>query len=151
MSEHSAGSPETVDGFFVYGTLKRGQCRERAWRTKPLAIHQAWTSGCLYGRDDYPALTVPADASLHHRVLGEFWQFAADQMVATAAVLDIVEGTRGNSPGDLYHRQLVPVHGLDDAHVGWAITYIYNQDLQRDGFVLVLPESGTQTWPAIHA
>lgn len=77
---------------FVYGTLKRGQCREDCWPVAPLSVEVAWTLGSLWDLGPYPALLVGSD-----RVLGELWSFAPSDLAAVFEVLDRIEGT--NQPG----------------------------------------------------
>ena len=96
MHEH-----DPIECVFVYGTLKRGQCRERAWPRQPLSIEPAWTPGRLYDLGPYPALLEGSDG-----VLGELWHFAPGDMDETLRVLDGIEGFR-NQPDDLYRRVVV--------------------------------------------
>jgi gamma-glutamylcyclotransferase (GGCT)/AIG2-like uncharacterized protein YtfP len=72
-----------VDCVFVYGTLKRGQVRERSWPRQPLAVEPAWTLGRLFDLGPYPGLLAGTD-----RVLGELWRFAAEDLPETLRVLD---------------------------------------------------------------
>lgn len=130
-----------IDSVFVYGTLKRGQCRETVWPVEPTEITAGWAYGTLYGRDDYPAL-------LHgeHRVIGEIWKFDLSQMRDVLAVLDDVEGTEGNSPNDLYHRHVVDARS-DRGTIVQAYAYFYNRDPIADGFVIVPANDAAQSWP----
>ncbi len=50
-----------VQAFFVYGTLKTGQCRERCWPCKPIETRAAWVYGELYDTGPYPALFAGSD------------------------------------------------------------------------------------------
>ncbi|KAA5541470.1 gamma-glutamylcyclotransferase [Roseiconus nitratireducens] len=128
-------------GVFVYGTLKRGQCREHAWPAVPRDIRPAWIRARLFGRADYPAITAGED-----RVVGELWTFDDGQMDSVLRVLDQIEGTSGNQPHDLYHRHVVQVSGLDDHPLGDAYTYFYNSDPARDGFQPVAVANGCSRW-----
>ncbi|EMI18020.1 AIG2-like domain protein [Rhodopirellula maiorica SM1] len=119
---------------FVYGTLKRGECRESLWPAAPASIQVGWTRGKLFHRHDYPAMQAGED-----RVLGEFWSFSDDQMHEVLQVLDQIEGT--NQPGfdDLYHRVHVEVYTPDNQPLGAAFGYHYATDPLDDGFTRVVP------------
>ncbi|PAY16854.1 hypothetical protein CKO51_24205 [Rhodopirellula sp. SM50] len=131
-----------IDSVFVYGTLKRGQCRESCWPVAPRNVVASWIRGTLYGRADYPAL-MPGD----HQVVGELWRFAPLSMPQVLSVLDDIEGTDGNSPGDLYHRHVVDVFGEDGELIGAAHTYFYHRDPLADGFSQVPIVGSMQCWP----
>ena len=90
--------PSAVQSVFVYGTLQRGQCRERLWPRAPLKVEPAWTLGALYDLGPYPALVAGSD-----RILGEAWHFAAADLPPTLDILDGIEGHRG-AADDLYVR-----------------------------------------------
>ena len=135
-----------INAVFVYGTLKRGQCREGLWPEPPLEVEWAWIFGDLWGRDDYPALV---DGS--RRVLGELWRFEPDQMPRVLEVLDAIEGTSGNSADDLYHRIVVNAFDLNRDVKRPAYTYRYNRDLARGGFRPLPVEAGQQQWPGSDA
>lgn len=95
MSQTVPYQPETstkLEHVFVYGTLKRGQCREDLWPRPPASVAPAWTLGSLFDLGPYPALLAGSD-----RVLGELWSFEPSQMAAVLEVLDRIEGT--NQPG----------------------------------------------------
>ena len=79
------GSPTS---FFVYGTLKRGQCRDHLWPVTPRTITPAWLRATLYGRKDYPALQTGDD-----HILGEVWTFEISEIPAVIEQLDQIEGT----------------------------------------------------------
>lgn len=134
---------EAIIGVFVYGTLKRGQCREVMWPTPPLGIDRGWVHGRLYGRHDYPAMIRGPD-----RVQGELWRFSAETLSRVLEVLDEVEGT--NQPGspDLYHRDVVEVFDETRNLLGHAFTYRYASDPIDDGFHPLEPnEQGCVAWP----
>ncbi len=119
---------------FVYGTLKRGECRESLWPCIPVSIQVGWTRGMLFHRHDYPAMQAGED-----RVRGEFWSFTDEQMPQVMRVLDQIEGT--NQPGfdDLYRRVRVEVYATDDQPLGTAFGYHYAADPLADGFTRVVP------------
>lgn len=89
---------------FVYGTLKRGQCREDLWPRAPVSVAPAWTLGSLFDLGPYPALLGGND-----RVLGELWSFEPSEMPAVLAVLDQIEGTNQPGQSNEYDRVQVPV------------------------------------------
>lgn len=100
MPDHRTGS-ELLRHVFVYGTLKRGQCREQCWPAKPLSIRDAEVRGTLFDLGPFPALQ-GGDG----RVSGEVWEFAQEDMTAVLATTDAIEGFN-NSPSDLYQRTRV--------------------------------------------
>jgi gamma-glutamylcyclotransferase (GGCT)/AIG2-like uncharacterized protein YtfP len=140
-SDVGSASPRT-DAVFVYGTLKRGQCRAHRWPASPLRVFEAWTRGYLLGRQDYPALTPGGQ-----RVRGELWVFALDDVPRVLEVLDQIEGTHGNAPGDLYHRHRVTVFDLREGVQHHGHGYFYNLDAQANGFRPVPVLDGFQCWP----
>lgn len=109
---------EAPAGFFVYGTLKRGELRESAWPHAPLAIAEATVRGQLYDLGPYPALAEGTEL-----VLGEFWSFRPEDMQATLATLDRIEGF-DQTPHDLYQRRVVSCE-LPDQSTVLAWTYFY--------------------------
>jgi gamma-glutamylcyclotransferase (GGCT)/AIG2-like uncharacterized protein YtfP len=77
---------------FVYGTLKRGQCREHCWPIAPAVTRAAWTFGRLFDLGAYPAMLPGKE-----RIAGECWSFLEGQLPSVLLVLDRIEGT--NQPG----------------------------------------------------
>ncbi len=108
-----------LEHVFVYGTLKRGQCREYCWPSPPVSVQPAWTLGSLFDLGPYPGLLVGSD-----RVLGELWSFHTDDMRIVLAVLDRIEGT--NQVGEIneYERVRVAVTCWNQAEL-LASTYRY--------------------------
>lgn len=94
--------------FFVYGTLKRGQCRERCWPREPQMVRAAWTLGELYDTGPYPAMLRGND-----RVVGELWSFVADDVAIVSEVLDRIEGTNQGNARNEYDRESAEVFLLD--------------------------------------
>ena len=134
-----------IQSVFVYGTLKRGQCRAACWPREPLSVCEAWTWACLYGRSDYPAMTAG-----RNRVLGELWKFPADRMAEVLAKIDQVEGT--NQPGqeDLYVRVAIKTWSREGQPKDDAFAYRYATDPLADGFALLQPEGPDEwvRWPS---
>lgn len=138
-------NPEFPSAVFVYGTLKRGQCRESMWPTMPTSVREVYVFGRLFGRADYPAMTTG-----DHRVLGELWGFQSDEMPSVLAALDRIEGT--NQPGfdDLYDRVITQAYLTNGQRTQLAFTYHYATDPAADGFKLIQPQDDDAyvAWPA---
>ncbi len=127
-------SQEQVLSVFVYGTLKRGQCRETCWPCKPERIVRAWTQGELYDTGPYPALFEG-----HDLVAGELWTFDADSLTQVLIELDIVEEYRpGAEATNLYNRVIVPCIDQSGARAR-AYTYLYGRLDERRFFERVVP------------
>lgn len=129
----------SIARFFVYGTLCRGQCREKCWPLEPLEITPAWTFGTLYGRADYPAMRPGND-----RVIGECWRFETDAIAHVRMVLDEIEVTDQPGMPNLYDAVVVEVFTLTsiDQHtiaatdrIGMAQAYHYSRTPELDGFL----------------
>lgn len=110
--QHAEMMPNAV---FVYGTLKRGQCRERCWPRTPVSVEPAEVAGLLFDLGAFPALWHGQG-----RVAGELWHFHEDDMRSVLETLDRIEGY-ANSPGDLYRRERVAVK----CGVGLATAWTY--------------------------
>jgi len=106
--------------FFVYGTLKRGECRESCWPASPLRVQAAWIRGSLVDLGSYPGL-VPGD----DWVRGELWQIDATDEAQTLEVLDAIEGYRPSGTRNLYERQQVDVFDQPHAAEPCAQAYTY--------------------------
>jgi len=102
---------------FVYGTLKRGQERERCWPRTPQRIEAAEIRGELYDLGPYPAVVHGAD-----RVLGELWFLKPADVEATLRTLDEVE-CFGVEDVDLYVRETVECRTLADGLIQFAYVY----------------------------
>ena len=124
---------------FVYGTLKRGQCREHFWPRRPVAVETAWTLGGLYDLGPYPALIAGSN-----RVLGELWRFAPNDLRETLRVLDGIEGFR-NQPDDLY-RRVVAECTTDAGQVVPTFTYHYARPLPARARPVLADERGFCFW-----
>jgi gamma-glutamylcyclotransferase (GGCT)/AIG2-like uncharacterized protein YtfP len=125
---------------FVYGTLKRGEVRERMWPRQPLVIEPAEVRGALYDLGPYPALAAGDD-----RVAGELWHFAAADLPATLAALDRIEGYRGRAD-DLYKRIEVRCQTTTGAMSAW--TYCFAEPHHMTATQQVRPgPDGLCRWP----
>lgn len=143
----------SITRFFVYGTLCRGQCREKCWPLEPLEITPAWTFGTLYGRADYPAMRPGND-----RVMGECWRFDAAAIAEVRMVLDEIEVTDQPGIPNLYDVVAVEVFTLASVdqpvtassdRIGLAQAYHYSNPPEQDGFIKITPFVGhIVRWPA---
>ncbi len=119
--------------FFVYGTLKLGQCREKCWPTPPLAVLPAWTFGQLYDLGAYPALLLSHDSDAD-KIAGQVWSFQRSEFDMIIKTLDRIEGTNQPHQANEYDRVELPVTIREtDAQI-IAQTYIYSRplDLRRN-------------------
>ncbi len=113
--------------FFVYGTLKRGQCRERMWPRQPIGVRHAFVLGRLYDLGPYPAIRFDGERSDLDWIRGEVWTIARPDFPETIAALDRIEQT--NQPGhqNLYDQVIVRVHEVPEisSPSGLALAYQY--------------------------
>ena len=137
-----------VNAVFVYGTLKRGECRESCWPRAPLRVEAAATKGQLYDLGPYPALCPGAGT-----VAGEVWTFAPRDMPATRAALDEIEDHYGE-PDDAYTRRVVDCRlaagGPGEHKTIRAYAYFYSratEDLSSARQLSAGPD-GTVSWSA---
>ena len=136
---------EGPTAIFVYGTLQRGQVRERSWPRPPISIESATAGGALYDLGEYPAL-VPGDDT----VGGELWHIAASDIAVTLAALDRVEGY-AKGPDDLYRRVIVVCQAASGGSVP-AWTYQLAQiDLLQSARRIVPNQGGVCIWTAHHS
>lgn len=126
--------PDAVNAIFVYGTLQRGEVRERCWPRKPLRIDWATIRGELHDLVDYPALVAGEDV-----ILGELWQIAEVDMATTLAVLDEIE-SYGQDVDDLYVREIVACRTLSGEE-RQAYTYRYAKPAEIARSPIVLPDA----------
>ncbi len=117
--QNSSDARSKLEHVFVYGTLKRGECREACWPRVAVSIEPAWVLGVLINLGPYPALLVG-----NERVLGELWSFRPQDIAVVFEQLDRVEGT--NQPGlpNEYDRVCVVATGQTLGEVS-ASTYRY--------------------------
>ncbi len=117
-AKHKPAQPSGVN-FFVYGTLKRGECRQHSWPRSPLVVEEAWVHGELFDTGSYPALLPGSD-----KVLGELWSFSSADFEAIVKVLDEIEEYRPGDPYNLYNREIVDCETLSCRRTT-AYTYLY--------------------------
>lgn len=117
---------KTPPRIFVYGTLKRGQVRERCWPRMPLGIEVATVRGTLYDLGPYPALVEGNDV-----IAGELWHFEEEDVPPTIAVLDEVEGFSGNAD-DWYRRVVVKCQTATGAVQAWTYLYARTTELRQE-------------------
>jgi gamma-glutamylcyclotransferase (GGCT)/AIG2-like uncharacterized protein YtfP len=111
---------ESLSNIFVYGTLKRGQCREHCWPLRPVMTRSAWTYGRLYDLGEYPAM-LPGN----HRVAGQVWSYHKADSQQVLEALDRIEGTNQPGQANEYDRTEILVTIRQTALRVSAFTYIY--------------------------
>ncbi|MGV3486875.1 MAG: gamma-glutamylcyclotransferase family protein [Planctomycetaceae bacterium] len=121
-----------ITDIFVYGTLKRGECRESMWPRRPLQIRPAYVRGQLYDIGPYPALLVDeqdgqsADEDLDW-VAGELWSFERSDMDETLLALDEIEQTNQRGYRNLYDQVLVRAYDRPRSRLArLALAYQYS-------------------------
>lgn len=133
-------SAAKVCHIFVYGTLQRGQCRERCWPHRPVQIERGTIRAALYDLGPYPAIGPGDDV-----VRGELWEIAPNDIEQTLRVLDEVEGY-SQLGDDLYVRRLVTCR-TDDGREVVAWTYYYGDAPRLDQKPRVSPnDAGEVLW-----
>ncbi len=115
---------QQVFALFVYGTLMRGQSRERCWPHAPLAVEPATVRGALYDLGPYPAMIAGSDL-----VEGELWHVAPEHIEDTLRALDAIEGYSGGDR-DLYRRVLIDCETRGGAMEAWTYHYARLDRLQ---------------------
>jgi gamma-glutamylcyclotransferase (GGCT)/AIG2-like uncharacterized protein YtfP len=113
----------SINAVFVYGTLKRGECRARFWPHEPMRVESATIRGRLYDLGPYPALGPGEDV-----VRGEVWHLAPEHIGETLSSLDEVEGATRLKTA--YYRRIVVSCRTDDGRDIDAWVYEFG-DLNR--------------------
>jgi gamma-glutamylcyclotransferase (GGCT)/AIG2-like uncharacterized protein YtfP len=132
--------PDSLCAIFVYGTLKRGQSRERCWPRAPLTVEPATVRGALYDLGPYPALVQGDDL-----VAGELWHLAPADLAVTLAELDRVEGHSGRAD-DLYHRVTITCQTAAGPLAAWM--YLFAQTSRLKPMQRIAPNhAGVCQWP----
>jgi gamma-glutamylcyclotransferase (GGCT)/AIG2-like uncharacterized protein YtfP len=127
---------------FVYGTLKRGQCRERCWPKPPLRVQTAVTRGRLYDLGPYPAL-VPGD----DLVRGELWHLDPGDLPETLEKLDAVEGCVEGT-GDQYTRVAIECQDKNGrTHRAYAYQFANPDKITRFPIVTPAPNGHCEWQP----
>lgn len=128
-----------VSSIFVYGTLQRGEERERCWPHPPQAIEPAEIRAALYDLGDYPAI-IPGD----NCIAGELWHLRPQDLAATLQALDEIECC-GQGGVDLYVRQVVDCRTATG--IAQAYTYLLADEAIAKAALRVLPgEDGRCHW-----
>lgn len=129
-----------INAIFVYGTLKRGECRAQFWPHPPRRVEPAMIRGRLYDLGPYPALGPGEDI-----VRGEVWFLAPEHVDETLRVLDEVEGA--DRLKNAYYRRIVVKCRCDDGQSCRAWAYEIG-DLERlQDKPVVLPDArGECSW-----
>lgn len=107
-----------VTNVFVYGTLKRGQCRETMWPRTPLSIRPGFVRGWLFDLGPYPAMwcgdchELENDSPENDRcpcdwIEGEVWTLAKEDLSITIDELDEIESTNQPQTPNQYDQILV--------------------------------------------
>ena len=112
---------QIVTNVFVYGTLKRGQCRETMWPRPPLSIRPGFVRGWLFDLGLYPAMWCGGCHELENDgpendpcqcdwIEGEVWTLAKEDMSITIEELDKIEETNQPQTCNQYDQILVRVY-----------------------------------------
>jgi len=134
--------------FFVYGTLKRGQCRESMWPRTPRSIRPAFVRGWLYDLGPYPAMWCGECGSGETQeptsrggispgetppcccdwIAGEVWSIENCDFEATLKKLDEIESTNQPDLTNLYDQILVRAYAAPgDSPSVLALAYQYSR------------------------
>ena len=159
---------DLITDLFVYGTLKRGQCRETMWPRQPVSVRPAFIRGRLYDLGPYPAIWC-GDCLCHGSaadignpaggvvgaddcdwVAGEIWSIHPSDLAATIEELDMIEET--NQPGlpNLYDHIVVRAHaqpGSAESVLALAYQYSRLEDLSHASRVDRRPDDRYVIWP----
>jgi gamma-glutamylcyclotransferase (GGCT)/AIG2-like uncharacterized protein YtfP len=135
----SGSAPNAI---FVYGTLQRGQLRDRLWPCPAERILVARVRGTLYDLGPYPALIAGTDW-----VQGERWELPPRAMPRVLEVLDGIEGF-ANRSDDLYRR--VQLDCLDETgQTRTAFAYLFARPDALQATDRILPNvDGYCSWTA---
>lgn len=127
---------------FVYGTLKRGEQRQRMWPHEPVEVRRATVLAALYDLGPYPAMGEGEDP-----VAGELWFPKAEHTEATLAALDAIE-CFGQDDVDLYVRRIAQCREAAGELLR-AYTYFYaDEELLADARRVRPDSDGCCRWTA---
>ncbi len=157
-----------VTNVFVYGTLKRGQCREKMWPRTPLSIRPGYVRGWLFDLGPYPAMwcadchevggdtcnDIPSPCDW---IKGEIWSLAKEDMALTIEELDAIEETNQPHTCNQYDQILVRVYQSPESHSDasfsvLALTYQFSRlgDIGGDGRIHPADGGNVVCWPNVH-
>lgn len=127
-----------IAAMFAYGTLKRGEEREKFWPARPLTVVTAFTTGRLYELGEFPGLIRGED-----RIQGELWIFKHRDIARVIEALDVVE----DYPR-LYLREEFACETFDGQAIA-ATAYVYAQPEKLSDEMRILPnDEGIVIWKA---
>jgi gamma-glutamylcyclotransferase (GGCT)/AIG2-like uncharacterized protein YtfP len=133
--------PSQPTAIFVYGTLQRGQCRERNWPRPPMRIEDATVQGALYDLGPYPALVEGNDC-----IAGELWHLTDADLPETLRELDRVEAFYGRAD-DLYQRVTIRCHTPTGPVLAWTYRYARPGDMKVAQRIAPSATTGQCRWP----
>ena len=107
---------DMIDIVFVYGTLKKGQCREQSMNEISLGSKDENITAKMYNIGKFPAITLEKE-----EVLGEIHKVKKEQ--ESLERLDQIEGFVGYDKSSLYNRILI------NSSQGICWTYVWNRDI----------------------
>ena len=150
---------------FVYGTLKRGQCRETMWPRAALSIRPGYVRGWLFDLGPYPAMWCADCDELENEssendlcqcdwIEGEVWTLAKEDMSITIEELDEIEETNQPQARNWYDQILVRVYKTpyqaDQASSSvLALTYQFSarSNLPSSSRIHATASSNIVAWP----
>ena len=107
---------DMIDIVFVYGTLKKGQCREQSMNEISLGSKDENIKAKMYNIGKFPAITLEKE-----EVFGEIHRVKKEQ--ESLESLDQIEGFVGYDKSSLYNRILI------NSSQGICWTYVWNRDI----------------------
>jgi gamma-glutamylcyclotransferase (GGCT)/AIG2-like uncharacterized protein YtfP len=128
---------------FVYGTLKRGQCRQRCWPRQPVRVEWAVVRGRLYDLGPYPAMVTGDDL-----IRGELWHLRPEDVPETLERLDEIEGCVEGT-GDQYVRVIIECRDdQDGSHRAYAYQFARRDTIERYPVVTAAANGFCEWFPA---
>ena len=126
--------------FFVYGTLMRGQERERFWPHLASSIETAFAQGALHHLGPYPAMVAGESW-----VCGELWTIEQQHLEATLRALDEVEDFDQGGV-DLFKRTIIDCR-IESGRQIRAYAYFYgNPAVIANRPIIEADEDGYCRW-----
>lgn len=157
-----------VTDVFVYGTLKRGQCREQMWPRPPLSICPGFVRGWLFDLGPYPAMWCgdchelgddghDSESCSCDWIEGEIWSLAEAEMAVTIKTLDEIEETNQPQAHNYYDQILVrvyesPTTARSTTRSRLALTYQFSRLNDTDPASRIVPvaPANVVVWPNLH-